>query len=326
MAERIRINDRNYRSTMVDTEASKTAAAEYVQAYRQQNTEREVKISVIMGIYNPRDNRQLPAAILSIINQTMTDWELILCDDGSHVSHQPLIREAIGMDDRIIRIRNKTNQGLGYSLNQCLRIAKGKYIARMDGDDISEPDRFEKEYDFLEKHAEYQWVGSNALLFDESGVWGEDKMPETPEAEDFLAYSPYIHPSVMFRAEVLHKIKGYPISEETRRCEDYELFMRLYRAGFRGYNIQEALLRYREDEYTYKKRTLQSRIQEMKIRYRGFRSLGLLRPETVAYVVKPLAAGAVPPSLLHVLRHNTRRGEHVSESEEPLQAIPKMVK
>ena len=104
-----------------------------------------------------------------------------------------------------------------------------------------------------------------------------------PEASDFLSYSPYIHPSVMFRAEVLRKIKGYPISEETRRCEDYELFMRLHKAGYRGYNLQEPLIRYREDEHTYRKRTIQSRMQEVKIRYRGFRQLGILRPETAAY-------------------------------------------
>ena len=81
--------------------------------------------------------------------------------------------------NRIIRIRNKTNKGLGYSLNQCLSIAKGKYIARMDGDDISEPERFRKQYDFLERHPEYQWVGSNSRLFDEHGVWGADCVPES---------------------------------------------------------------------------------------------------------------------------------------------------
>ena len=208
-----------------------------------------------------------------MIRQTMTDWELILCDDGSHITYQPLIDEAIEMDERIIRIRNKTNKGLGYSLNQCLSIAKGKYIARMDEDDISEPERFRKQSVFGTACG-IQWVGSNSRLFDEHGVWGADCVPERPEASDFLSYSPYIHPSVMFRAEVLRKIKGYPISEETRRCEDYELFMRLHKAGYRGYNLQEPLIRYREDEHTYRKRTIQSRMQEVKIRYRGFRQLG----------------------------------------------------
>ena len=132
--------------------------------------EEKVKISVIMGVYNPVEQKQLQAAVRSMIRQTMTDWELILCDDGSHITYQPLIDEAIEMDERIIRIRNKTNKGLGYSLNQCLSIAKGKYIARMDGDDISEPERFRKQYDFLERHPEYQWVGSNSRLCVGSGL------------------------------------------------------------------------------------------------------------------------------------------------------------
>lgn len=275
--------------------------------------ENKVKISVIMGVYNPVEQNQLQEAVRSVIRQTMQEWELILCDDGSHITYQPLIQEAIGMDERIIRIRNKTNKGLGYSLNQCLSIAKGTYIARMDADDISEPERFEKQYEFLEKHPEYQWVGSDSRLFNAEGVWGTDHMPEKPEASDFLSYSPYIHPSVMFRTDILRKVKGYPISEETRRCEDYELFMRLHKAGYRGYNIQEPLIRYREDEHTYQKRTIQSRMQEVKIRYRGFKQLGILRPETAPYVIRPLAAGIFPASVLNRIRQNTRKGYRVEQ-------------
>ena len=75
-------------------------------------------------------------------------------------------------------------------------------------------------------------------------------------------------------------------------------FMRLHKAGYRGYNLQEPLIRYREDEHTYRKRTIQSRMQEVKIRYRGFKQLGILRPETAAYVMRPLAAGLFPPIVL----------------------------
>ena len=157
--------------------------------------EEKVKISVIMGVYNPVEQKQLQAAVRSMIRQTMTDWELILCDDGSHITYQPLIDEAIEMDERIIRIRNKTNKGLGYSLNQCLSIAKGKYIARMDEDDISEPERFRKQYDFLERHPEYQWVGSNSRLFDEHGVWGADCVPESAGSIGFPVLFP-VYPSV----------------------------------------------------------------------------------------------------------------------------------
>lgn len=271
-----------------------------------QNMVPEVKISVVMGLYNPKNREHLRQALLSIVHQTMNDWEMILCDDGSDEDCAGTIREAAELDSRIILIKNKKNHGLGYSLNKCIRTARGRYIARMDGDDISMPERFQKEYDFLESNKQYQWIGSNAALFDESGIWGIDRMPETPKAKDFLPYSPYIHPSVMFRKEILQETGGYPTSELTRRCEDYELFMRLHRAGYHGYNLQEPLVQYREDGNTYKKRTLQSRIREMKIRYRGFKQLGILHPDTAAYVIRPLAAGALSPTALEYLRKNVR--------------------
>lgn len=271
-----------------------------------QNKIPEVKISVIMGLYNPKNREHLLQALLSVIHQTMNDWEMILCDDGSDEDCAKIIREAAELDSRIILIKNKTNHGLGYSLNKCIRTARGRYIARMDGDDISIPERFQKEYDFLESNRQYQWTGSNAALFDENGIWGVDRMPETPKEKDFLPYSPYIHPSVMFRKEILLETGGYPTTELTRRCEDYELFMRLHKAGYRGYNLQEPLVQYREDGNTYKKRTLQSRIREMQIRYRGFKQLGILRPDTAAYVIRPLAAGALSPGVLEYLRKNIR--------------------
>lgn len=266
----------------------------------------EVKISVIMGLYNPKNREHLLQALLSVIHQTMSDWELILCDDGSDKKGAEMICEAAELDPRIVLIRNQNNHGLGYSLNKCIHIAQGKYIARMDGDDISMPERFQKQYDFLESNRQYQWTGSNAALFDESGIWGVDRMPEIPQARDFLPYSPYIHPSVMFQKEILQETGGYSAAELTRRCEDYELFMRLHKAGYQGYNMQESLIQYREDGNTYKKRTIQSRIREMQVRYRGFKQLGILHSDTAAYVVRPLAAGALSPIVLEYLRKNVR--------------------
>lgn len=278
----------------------------------------EIKISVIMGIYNPTDKNQLIQAVTSIVCQTFEAWEMIVCDDGSDEEHASMIQNVAGMDSRIRLIRNEKNRGLGYSLNQCLNLAEGAYIARMDSDDCSMPERFEKEYTFLESHKEYQWVGSNSELFDENGVWGIDRMPEVPEAKDFLPYSPFIHPSVMFRKEVLRKAGGYPVSDLTRRCEDYELFMRLHASGKRGYNIQENLLQYREDKNTYKKRTFQSRIDEMRIRRSGFRRLGISASDALPYIIRPLAAGAVSPEFLRLIRQNMRKDYRVRQREQQI--------
>lgn len=264
---------------------------------------KQVKISVVMGVYNPQRER-LRKAVGSIIGQTMKDWELILYDDGSDSPYIRVIRETAAMDERIVCVRNKKNHGLAYALNQCMKQTKGKYIARMDDDDISRPERFQKQYEFLETHAEYGWVGSNAELFDDERIWGDWSVPETPQTGDFLKYSPYIHPLVMFRREILEKNNGYIPAEVTRRCEDYELFMRLHIRGSRGYNLQENLIEYHESEDSYRKRLLKYRLNEMWIRYRGFRRMGILTPATVPFVVRPLAGGAVPAAFMkYISRH-----------------------
>ena len=269
-----------------------------------------------MGVYNPKIKEQLFDSVNSIIDQTFRDWEMIIYDDGSEEQYVDMIKEAAALDERIIYIRNDVNHGLAYALNQCLQEAGGEYIARMDADDISKPERLEKLYNFLCEHSEYEWAGSNSELFDENGVWGTDQMQEIPEEKDFLAYSPYIHPSVIFRKSVLDEMNGYKVSEETKRCEDYELFMRLHKAGYRGYNMQECLLLYREDYNAFQKRKYKYRVQEMKIRYRGFKNLGILRADTVPYVLKPLATGLVPARFLQYIKKNTGKGYYVEQQRE----------
>lgn len=97
-------------------------------------------VSVIMSVYNP-DRNQLVQAIRSMIGQTFWDWELILYNDGSDPEYDEIISDAAAMDERIRYIYQKENHGLAYGLNECLAAARGKYAARMDGDDISHPQR-----------------------------------------------------------------------------------------------------------------------------------------------------------------------------------------
>ncbi len=260
-----------------------------------------------MGVYNP-DERQLKEAVRSICAQTVKDWEMILYDDGSDREHAEIIRRVSHMDKRIRWIRNNQNHGLAYALNEGLRLAEGMFIARMDDDDIALPDRFEKQCRFLEEHPEFQWTGTNAELFDDAGVWGKEKMPRIPKKEDFLKYSPYIHPSVMFRRDILEKAGGYCVSEATKRCEDYELFMRMHAAGYRGYNLQEYLLLYREDKKSYGKRILSCRLYEMKIRRQGFQRLRIPTAARILYTLRPLA-GSLPGA--KKIRRLLRRKKHV---------------
>ena len=167
----------------------------------------------------------------------------------------------------------------------------------MDADDVSYPNRFAEEIMFLEQHPEYMWCGSNCKLMDENGIWGDGIRPENPGTEDYLKYSPYIHPTVMYRASLFKKVAGYAESKKTLRCEDYELFMRLFGLGYKGYNIQKTLLYYRVDRKKYHTRSWINRFREGQVRYEGFRGLGILWPKGWLYIFRPIASRIVPSVL-----------------------------
>ncbi len=115
---------------------------------------KKVEVSIIMGVYNCE--KYLRESIDSILNQTFKDWELIICDDGSSDKTYYIVQEYQSKyPERIKVIQNKKNLGLNETLNRCLKLAKGKYIARQDGDDISFKNRLEEEYNFLEKILDY---------------------------------------------------------------------------------------------------------------------------------------------------------------------------
>lgn len=266
-----------------------------------------MKISVIMGLYN--SEATLAASLDSLLAQTYQDFEVILCEDGSR-DHTYEIAESYRekFNDSFVLLKNETNRGLAYSLNRCLSAANGEYIARMDADDCAVTERFAKQVQFLDRHPQYGWVGSTAVLFDESGTWGTRSVVEKPLKKDFLMTSPFIHPTVLFRKEVLEAANGYIISKATQRAEDYDLFMRLYALGYRGYNFQEPLLYYRENEETFTRRRYRHRMDEAVIRYKGFQRLDLL-PKGILYVLKPLVVGLIPQRILAKLRREETKNK-----------------
>lgn len=260
------------------------------------------RVSVIMGIYNSNNEEMVKSAIDSILNQTFKDFEFIICDDGSTDGTYELVKRLTKHDDRVILIQNEKNSGLAYSLNHCLSIAKGEYIARMDADDISLPERLEEEVAFLDNNKEFAIVGCNVKFFNSNGIWGKRCLPEFPEKASFLFTSPFVHPSILIRAEVMTVLCGYRVEKETLRAEDYDLFMRMYSKGYKGYNLQAELYCFREDENAYKRRAYKYRLDEAKVRYKGFKSLGLM-PRAIPYVIKPLIVGLLPQKFLSVLRN-----------------------
>ena len=261
-------------------------------------------LSVISGAYNLEGCFSFRGSVESVLCQSFTDFEYIICDDGSTDATYNILKEFAERDGRIILLKNESNLGLAATLNRCIGESKGKFIARHDCDDYSLPRRFEIQLSHLNEHPEIALVGSCSYLFDERGIFGISHFPRRVRAEDFLFSSPYQHGSVVFRREILEMVGGYTVSPMTKRTEDYELFMRI-QAFAKGENLNEPLYCFLENEDTLKRRKYRYRIDEARVRYRGFKALGLL-PRGLPYVIKPLAVGLIPREMLKKLRKSRR--------------------
>lgn len=229
------------------------------------------KVSVIMGIYNCAPT--LCEAIDSIIAQTFTDWELVMCDDGSTDDTWKIAEEYRRNDpDRFVLLKNEQNMGLNHTLNRCLRSARGEYVARMDGDDISLPQRFEKQVAFLDAHPAYAIVSTPMIRFDENGEWGQCALIAKPTKKDFIHHSPvHSHAPCMIRREAYLAVGGYSEDPRTLRFEDVHLWYKLYAKNYIGYNLSEPLYKMRDDRAAAGRRSLRSRMNGVYVTYLGFR-------------------------------------------------------
>jgi len=258
-------------------------------------------ISVIMGVHNSSKDKCI-RAVQSIEKQTYKNWEFIICDDGSTNDTLIFLKEIAKKDKRVKLLSTEKNHGLAFALNQCIKNANGEFIARMDDDDISLPDRLELELNFLTSHKEYSFVSTNFILESSNGEHIK-KMKRVPTKNDFLWSSPFLHPATMFRKEDLIKVNGYRVANETRRAEDYDLFMRMYIAGMKGYNIQRSLYKYYIGESEVKKKSKYIyRIYEAHIRFVNFKRLDLPFVKVVMFSIKPLIVGALPKSVVYLIR------------------------
>ncbi len=260
----------------------------------------ENQISVIMGVYNANKDNMIYKSIQSICNQTFSNWELIICDDGSTDGTYKIIEGLARKENRIKLILNKKNKGLAYSLNHCLKYTKGDFIARMDIDDTSEPERFEQQLKFLLENEQFSFCSTASNLFDENGVWAVRYKKFNPGRKDFLFNSPYIHASLMAR-KAFYENNKYSVSRKTLRAEDYELFMRAYAKGYIGANLQKPLYNIREDKNCYSRRRYRERLFEAMVRFDGYKMLGLL-PQGIPYIIKPLIVGLIPQEMLKKIR------------------------
>lgn len=202
-------------------------------------------ISVIMSTYK-EDEKLLRESIESILNQTYKDFEyIIILDYPDNDVHKSVIEEYALKDDRIHFYVNEKNMGLTDSLNRGLSLCHGEYIARMDADDISLPDRLERQMKYLEKN-HYDLIGGITEMINENGslLYSIKSVPTDPKKiNKALRYSQCIaHPTWLGRKEVFEKNSGY---RHMPLCEDYDFTLRAVLNGFVISNLNEPVLKYR---------------------------------------------------------------------------------
>lgn len=207
---------------------------------------RMVSISVVMPTYNTAID-VLREAVDSILQQTFQDFEFIIIDDGSTNDSIDYLQNL--KDKRIRLIRNPENLGITRSLNIGLRAAKGKYIARMDSDDIAVPVRFEKQFSFMEKHPAAIACGSNVEYF---GAYSGVSDNRTGDMETYRIRALFVnpgpmHPTAFMRRELLLKYQIF-YDEQLTYSQDYGLWSEICEHG-QVYILKDALLRYRIHDY-----------------------------------------------------------------------------
>lgn len=255
-----------------------------------------MEVSILMGVYNGADT--LRVAVESIFAQTYQDFEFIVCDDGSTDDSYTVLEKCQNIfGRRLILLHNDKNQGLASSLNRCLAVAKGTYIGRMDADDRSASERLSKQLSFLKEHPDIGFVGCCAYKFDENGVYGTFKYPAFPTLRNLRWNACFIHPTMLLHRNVLDAVGGYDENPFCVRCEDYDLWLRLYAMGYQGANLQEKLFYYYEGQQNLCKRKYRYRINESFVRARGF-WLNHILLSGLPYVIKPLVVGLLPARLL----------------------------
>ena len=197
-------------------------------------------VSILMPVF--KTEPFLREAVDSILSQTFTDFELIVLNDCSPGNAEDILDEY--NDPRIARYRGKENIGLANVLNVGIQMAKGKYIARMDSDDISAPNRLEVQVDYLERHADIDLCSCGMILFGAmEDQWIRESDLETVRI-NALFFSPILHAASVWRRDAFERL-GLRFRQEMVPAEDYDLWCRALSYGLRLVNIPQCMYQYR---------------------------------------------------------------------------------
>jgi len=197
-------------------------------------------VSVVMSVYN--SEKHLKEAVNSILNQSFTNFEFIIINDGSNDNCFDILLEYQKNSNRVLII-DQENIGLTKSLNRGIQLARGKYIARQDADDRSFPERLEKQAQFLEANPDYCLIGADYKIIDEnSNIIGKPEIPVPIDDHEIKAainkYNPFIHSLVMFRNNTSET--SYLYDTSYKYSQDYELWLRIL-GHHNAYNLPEVL-------------------------------------------------------------------------------------
>lgn len=224
----------------------------------------EPLVTVLMPVYNAE--KYLDEALCSILDQTFTAFELLIINDGSSDHTEDIIKKHT--DERITYVKNSENQGIVKSLNIGINLSKGKYIARMDADDIAKPTRLQQQVDFMLANPEYKLCGSQAIAIDENSKAQFQINTECTYDDikvQMLFKNRFIHPSVIFDKQIA---KGILYAIDYQYAEDYYLFSQIT-LNYKVANLTDHLLNYRlhSENITSKKKTEIRHSEKKVIRY-----------------------------------------------------------
>ena len=257
------------------------------------------RVSFIIGIYNCAPTLQ--EALDSLYAQTYRNFEIILCDDGStddtyHIA-EANARAHPGM---ITLLRNERNMKLAATLNRCISAARGEYLARMDGDDISHPERLARQVAFLDAHPEYDLVSTSFVRFDGSGEWMTCVGDVEPDKKSLIFGVPFNHPSCLMRKKAIAEIGNYTADPKVERAEDVYLWYKFFKAGKRGYVLPDILINYRDDRDAARRRRVCDRFRFARMKYEilGGLCLGMWRWVALYEAAKAF----VPPVLVYKVK------------------------
>lgn len=263
-------------------------------------------VSFILGVYNTRNFNDLDRSFYTMLNQTYGNTEIIVCDDCSTNGVYEYMLSRYGDNERVTIIRNTQNSGLNVSLNNCLEQVHGSFIARQDDDDYSDVYKIQKQMETLLSEGDIAFISTGLVKFDQKGEWGTFIPIQHPTKMDFLNHSPFAHAACVFRKDVMMSVGGYRISPETVRCEDYDLFMRLTTAGFKGKNIPEVLYYYNKNRYQKSKRLFKYCYYEYVVRRKGYRKMGLPL-WSMLFALKPIIAYFIPSSITQIIKERINK-------------------